>query len=82
MESMREILGGQKMQVIEGLNDDLRHAHDIISDLIEYTGRPGVCFFCAQPIVHIMYRDRVTEKAHNHNGEPHRCAVKREVPCE
>jgi hypothetical protein len=71
MESMREILGGQKMQIIEQLTEDLRHAHHIIDDLIGFAGRPGTCFSCARPIVRIGSM----EKAFNYNGEQHRCPL-------
>lgn len=70
MESMREILGGQKMQIIEQLTEDLRRAERIIDDLLCLTGRPGICFSCARPIMRIGS----TDKAYGYNGEPHRCS--------
>ena len=76
MESMREILGGQKMAIIEQLNEDLRHAHRIIDDLLCLTGHQGACLACARPIV------RIAEKLYNYNGEPHRCLNPSEVPHE
>jgi hypothetical protein len=74
MESMREILGGQKMQIIEQLNEDLRHAHRIIDDLLRAAGHPGVCFSCARPVVR-MGSLGLTEKVYNYNGEPHHCPL-------
>ena len=76
MESMREILGGQKMQIIDQLNEDLRRAHRIIDDLLCWAGRPTVCFSCARPIMRIGSAD----KAFNYNGEPHCCSFPVEVP--
>jgi hypothetical protein len=78
MESMREILGGQKMAIIEQLNEDLRHAHHIIDDLLCANGRPGFCLSCGRAIVFIWS----TEKPYNYNGEPHRCPDPGEVPHE
>jgi hypothetical protein len=83
MESMREILGGQKMQIIEQLTEDLRHAHRIIDDLLCSSGRPGVCLSCARPVVRILSPDGPAPwKAYNYNGEPHRCPDPAEVPHE
>jgi hypothetical protein len=82
MESMREILGGQKMQIIDQLNEDLRRAHRIIDDLLCAYGRPGHCLSCARPIVLIASPDGSTERAFNYNGEPHRCPDPSEVPHE
>jgi hypothetical protein len=82
MESMREILGGQKMQIIEQLTEDLRHAHRIIDDLLCASGRPAVCLSCARPVVLICSFDWATEREFNYNGEPHRCADPQEIPHE
>jgi hypothetical protein len=68
---MREILGGQKMAIIEQLNEDLRHAQHIIDDLLAETGHPGTCLSCGRPIVFILS----AEKAYNYNGEPHCCPL-------
>lgn len=77
MESAREVLGGLKMQIIEQLYEDLRHAHRIIDDLLCLTGRPGICFSCARPIMRIEPADNSGNALHfhlyNYNGEPHHC---------
>lgn len=75
MESMREILGGQKMQIIEGLNADLRHAHAIIDDLLRYAGRPDSCYFCARPILRIPDHEGTMERFYNYDGEWHQCRL-------
>jgi hypothetical protein len=85
MESMREILGGQKMEIIEQLTEDLRHAHRIIDDLLCASGRPATCLSCARPIMLIIgstEKGWSTEKVYNYNGEPHRCPDPSEVPHE
>jgi hypothetical protein len=82
MESMREILGGQKMQIIEQLTEDLRHARRIIDDLIGFAGRPEPCLSCARPIVRISSPSPLgtTELSFNYNGEQHRCLDPGEKP--
>jgi hypothetical protein len=71
MESVREILEGEKMVIITQLSRDLEEKCRIIQCLLRHAGQRGFCPRCSERIVFVRHNSSPLIESYNSNGTLH-----------